>query len=592
MMEMYHGNVINGMIDKLKHIVDCVGRQEMLFDTELNWEADSFFSGKLALAIAIILTEEGFQDLHRRKKYLTLLHNTLQQPCESWGRYYYLLALWKLKQKSQLSTIFSVSVLNELKKKLNWNEMIAEPDYILADTFPTNFYGVAFSIARLRFLLGWEDEIHSQAILQRLIAHYSLYSSGGFADETDGNGRFDRYSILLVAEICQRHLETDMPVTDSLIEPLKHSVNLVLQLLNTEGVGFTWGRSIGAYGDSAFIEILVVALQLGLLNAEQQQAAQAFTCACSERFDSFWFDAQQRSVNLWFHGRKTDDYRGTHRIAGENITLLYQHVYVHQLWRKIVGEAKPLNTNLTEYCASLPAVQHIYFQQGTWPRSIFILRDKARLFALPLINGDKRYHASSPYFPLPFSAGLFSGVADGTLPYWIPCLYTEDGRLLMPLVFFQNPEYHYTTGGLEIAFCTEKMNCVGRQTEQGTVWLTEPEPASEYRCMTRYRFSTGKLEREDTLFLPDSGTTKLTLFGATFARSTHQMIDERCTRLNYDDGALNQLTIQGYTSCQCQHYQEDSQWRTPTGAWQEAITADVELPVQTRQKTVSWTIEY
>ena len=592
MMKMYHSNIINSMIDKLKYVVDCVGRQDCLFNTELKWDADPFFSGKLALAIAIILTEESSLDLHLRQKYVVLLHKTLQQPCESWGRYYYLLALWKLQQQNQLSTVFSASTLEELEKKLNWNEMVVEPEYILAESFPTNFYGVAFSIARLRFLLGWESEIHAQAILQRLIAHYSLYSSEGFADETEGHGRFDRYSILLVAEICQRHLETGMPVTDSLIEPLKHSVNLVLQLLNTQGVGFTWGRSIGAYGDSAFIEILVVALQLGLLTPEQQQAAQAFTCACSERFDSFWFDAEQRSVNLWFRGRKTDNYRGTHRIAGENITLLYQHIYVHQLWRNIVGEVKPLNTNLPDYCASLPAVQHIYFQQGTRPRSIFILRDKSRLFTLPLINGDKHYHSSSPYFPLPFSPGLFSGVADGTLPYWIPCLHTEDGRLLMPLVFFQNPEYHHTTDGLEITFYTQQMNCVGRQTEQGSVWLTEPEQASKYRCMTRYRFSAGKLEREDTLFLPGSGTTKLTLFGATFACSTHQIIDEHCAQLNYEEGALNQLTLQGYTSCQSQHYQEDSQWCTPTGAWQEAITADVVLPTQTQQKTVSWTIEY
>ena len=39
---------------------------------------------------------------------------------------------------------------------------------------PTNYYGVAFSIARLRFLMGWEDQSGSDALLACRADHVRL----------------------------------------------------------------------------------------------------------------------------------------------------------------------------------------------------------------------------------------------------------------------------------------------------------------------------------------------------------------------------------------------------------------------------------
>ncbi|ASG63507.1 hypothetical protein CEW81_13620 [Kluyvera genomosp. 3] len=62
------------------------------------------------------------------------------------------------------------------------------------------------------------------------------------------------------------------------------------------------GRSIGAYGDSAFNEILAVSARLGLLNSQEQAVASAFSQACTDRFLHFWYDDDEQSVNLWFKG--------------------------------------------------------------------------------------------------------------------------------------------------------------------------------------------------------------------------------------------------------------------------------------------------
>ena len=54
---------------------------------------------------------------------------------------------------------------------------------------PTNYLGVAFSIARLRMLLGWEDASGGQQLLEKILDHYQRYSGEyGFSDETDGAG--------------------------------------------------------------------------------------------------------------------------------------------------------------------------------------------------------------------------------------------------------------------------------------------------------------------------------------------------------------------------------------------------------------------
>lgn len=68
----------------------------------------------------------------------------------------FMLALYKLKQHSELSHWFTDSQLAQLQASLNWDELIYLPGYTLSPDYPANYYGVAFSIARLRYLLGWE----------------------------------------------------------------------------------------------------------------------------------------------------------------------------------------------------------------------------------------------------------------------------------------------------------------------------------------------------------------------------------------------------------------------------------------------------
>jgi hypothetical protein len=180
---------------------------------------DKFLPGKVAIGMSYLLLNTPTTD----PKFATYLAGyreiadfTIDTTNESWGIYYYTSALVKLQKAGLLDqAVEPRSTLAKLRTKLDYRTFV-RADYSLIN-LPTNYYGVAFSIARLRYLLGWESAEASEVLLQKMMNHYKTFSAFGFSDETDGSGRFDRYSILLIGEIMQRLIETGMePSADDL----------------------------------------------------------------------------------------------------------------------------------------------------------------------------------------------------------------------------------------------------------------------------------------------------------------------------------------------------------------------------------------
>lgn len=551
---MKREHIISQLYQVINTTVNRTLNKQKSFGHTLTLDGDPYVSGKFALALSLLL-ERGMEPADAWRGVWPVL---VALPCDNWGKYYFLQALLKLKQHEKLERVLSAEQLMTLRNKLNWQEMVDEGAWQLNSRFPTNFYGVAFSVARLRFLLGWESERASQEILQRLLAHYRAHAQNGCADETNGHGRFDRYSVLLVAEICQRHLETGLEVADWLKDSLRQAVTLVLSMLNNDGSGFQWGRSIGAYGDSAFNEILAVSARLGLLNSQEQAAASAFSQACTDRFLNFWYDDDEQSVNLWFKGRQTDAYRAEHRLVGENISLCVQHLNVQQAWTHLP---------VPEACAAgplSPAFAFTAFRDEGYTRGLYLWHDGQRTFTLPLINGDRPYHATSPYFPTPFSAGLLTGVAQGDAPLWVPGIHDQHGRVLRPLVWFRDCRYQKTAEGWEIVFECDALDVV---FEEGDT-VQEPQRDPDFSCRTRYLIAPGSVTREDTFTCPPGRATRVELLAAVY------------------DAHLP-VTLQGYT---------DTERRTttlcsPTGPLAQEIVGRSELSGQT-QLTVSWQVCY
>jgi hypothetical protein len=192
---------------------------------------DKFLPGKIASGLSYLLLDTPQGD-PRFASYLAgyrdIADLTVDDENDSWGIYYYVSALHALQQAGLLDRAVAPATLAKLRVQLDWRRFV-DPTTLKLIHLPNNYYGVAFSVARLRYLLGWEDASASEALLARMLDHYRTYSGAyGFADETDGEGRFDRYSVLLIGEMAQHFIETGMAPPPEVKGWLRRSAELML----------------------------------------------------------------------------------------------------------------------------------------------------------------------------------------------------------------------------------------------------------------------------------------------------------------------------------------------------------------------------
>ena len=139
---------------------------------------DRFLPGKIALGLSLVIVNTPQAD-PRFALYLAgyrdIAEMTVDDPNDTWGIYYYVSALNKLRKAGLLNEAIRPETLKKLQQKLDWRPFVRVPEYT-AINLPTNYLGVAFSIARLRMLLGWEDASGSQQLLAKILDHYQRYS--------------------------------------------------------------------------------------------------------------------------------------------------------------------------------------------------------------------------------------------------------------------------------------------------------------------------------------------------------------------------------------------------------------------------------
>jgi hypothetical protein len=547
---------------------------------------DKFLPGKIAVGLAHLLLETPRDD-PRFPRYLEgyrdIADLTVGMDNETWGVYYYLLALRQLKAAGLLDEAIRAPTLAKLRAQLDWRRFVSVPDYKLID-LPTNYYGVAFSVARLRMLLGWENETASRALVDKLMRHYETYSGKfGFSDETDGEGRFDRYSILLVAELCQRHIETELAVTPELKALLRKSADIALAIGNPRGEGFSFGRSIGPYGDTAILEILSVAAYLDVLSAEEKQYAYTYSTRVVERYADFWFNPAIHSVDMWGQGRRTDTYRGRHRILGENFSLLHQLLSANAMWKRAGFASKPPSVDLQAWLdRTQPPFRLVWFARGEYDRALALVRDGVRVFSLLLVNGGTGQHANSPYYPLPFAQGIVAGVADSGYehPQLIPKFTLADGSELIGTAFIKHITAASNDGRHRLAY---------RQDELTRLGNAAPVKDPRIRVASEYVFAPGVITRTDTYTAAAPiDVARLTLEFASFSDGATLA----GTAVRFGTGAVIAFEVEGLSMCKAEDTAGNDLYKSTTGAMRTHVTCASEAFRLQQPLTVKWVIRY
>ena len=447
--------------------------------------------GEAAYAVCRLLSPEERPEGIRQ--FREILAFASRMPFETWGILNAIQGIWRLKQAGMLEQAAGEKELACLKKALDWRSFVDTGNDFALIGKPTNYYGVAFGIARYRELLEWEPVRYSRILLNRLTEHISRYSGEyGFMDETAGDGRYDRYSILIPAEITELVLSTGWEEPELIRRMLDSSAHICLRMACARGTGFSYGRSIGAYGDSAALQILSSAAALGgIFSPEEEILARGYCCALVRSLVHFWYDEEMQSVNLWEKGRRTDGYRNKNRILGENLSLALQIVTAEEQWGRKGLTLKEPPEGWTEWLDQQETCCLTRFTDVPLPRSLILFRDREYVWSLPVISGGEEYIDRDPYLPVPRCNFLLEAVPDVSRGAWVPCVELKDGGILMPAGFADETRIEKDGIGRCRVFLHQKgmIRAGVRPVQQESRMETD----------TEYCFAPGRITRKDTI---------------------------------------------------------------------------------------------
>jgi len=524
---------------------------------------DKFLPGKIAVSLVEFLASLPSDD-PRLANYLEdfkkVARLTVDDANDTWGAYYYIVALDKLREAGLLNRAIDRLTLAKLRVHLDWR-MFVDPDNFDLIDHPNNYYVVAYGIARLRMRMGWEDGSGAAKIYDRIIDHYHRYSGEfGFADETDGEGRFDRYSVLLSAELAHHFLEAGDRPPAEVTGWVRKSADLMLARMHENGAGFEYGRSLGPYSETAIIEVLTTAAALGVLSEQEKMLAYSYVSRAAQRYFEFWVDKKTGSVDLWEDGRRSDAYRGKFRILGENLSLAHQFAYTDEMWNKMGFKGRPPLADFAAALEARPKQGVTWFSKGTYDRLLLTRRDQGHIIGLPVISGGATQHMNSPYFPIPYSRGMLAGVADGTIPLLVPQFALADGSVLMPLAYFRDVKL-------------EKNAISWRQTEMDRMGSSVPLPDDRLSVETSYKFEPGKIVRTD-LYTPKAP------------------LDIAGIRMDYAGFGNSRFKAEGLESCQSQTIDKDPDYLSDDGPMTEKTVCTSGRRTVSAPFTIRWTLTY
>ncbi|MFL6675190.1 MAG: hypothetical protein ACJ8LG_18105 [Massilia sp.] len=547
---------------------------------------DKFLQGKIAAGLVHVLTNMGKDDPRlpeRLRQFRDIADLTAGMDNHTWGIYYYLQALYQLKQAGLLEQAVSPATLARLKASLDWRTFVTQPDYQLI-RLPTNYFGVAFSVARLRMLLGWEDDSASKALLDKMLNHYATYSGKyGFSDETPGEGRFDRYSILLIAEICERFIETGMTVTPELKALLRKSAELALNVANTSGDGFTFGRSLGPYGETAVLEILSVSAYLGLLTPEEKEYAYTYSNGIVARYMDFWYNPAMHSVDMWGQGRRTDSYRAKHRILGENFSLAHQLIFTTEFWNKAgMAGARPRADLQAWLDRTQPRFGMTWFAKGEYDRALAIFRDKRHVFSLLMVNGGASQYDNSPYYPLPFATGIVAGTPDSGPDHaqLLPRFTLADGTQLLGTSYIKDIRGERKGRQVRVSY---------RQDELARLGAKAPARDGRIRLETTYTMEAGVITRTDK-YTP-AAPLQVARASLEFASySDGPTLQGKTVR--FAEGDVTAFEVSGLDACEVERTNGAEPYRSPAGAMKTHVTCASTNFTFAQPLTIKWTLRY
>jgi hypothetical protein len=289
---------------------------------------------------------------------------------------------------------------------------------------PENYFGVAARVATMDFQMGLiTDRSYVDDLLDLAAAQF--VKGAIYSDDDIPHGRFDRYSQEYARYVYEAAETVGRKDIMTALEPsLKQQFRLWWDLLEPDGYGYPWGRSLGVISYIDTMEIVgFVAEHPQFRPAPLPQLAAAYHAAWESLMSEYL--AQRHLLDVFGFGKGHFSYINLDREWQQTTGFYGKVANAHILFQKAMAAEK-----IESFPArpDFPDVSRFeYFRQGSRPSGVWLVRQGALRFALPITTGTKPGVAD--YLPSPHGLPGFDVPAEQTVPALTPFLELADGRV-------------------------------------------------------------------------------------------------------------------------------------------------------------------
>jgi hypothetical protein len=391
---------------------------------------------------------------------------------------------------------------------------------------PENYLGVAARIASVSYQLGL---LKDRALLDGVITRAARPFAGGglYADDAPPTGRFDRYSNEYVRFVWNAAEDAGRrDVLEALRPSLKAQMRLWWGLIEPDGYGYAWGRSLGVVSYLDTLEIVAFLAR----NPEFRPAPLAELAAA---YYQAWrwlrrdYDVKTHKLSVFAFGRGNYSYISPDREWQQTTGFFGKAALAHMLFTEAL--AKENVKQFPSEIARADLARFEFFRRGERQAGVWLVRQGALRFTLPLTTGTKPGVAD--YLPAPHGLPGFAAPVEQVYPSLVPFVELADGRVLVAADGAD--EIEPAADGKSLRAVWRRWALVGSKAGQ----LEDPHITSE----VVWRIEGSTLTREETLKASADVTVRRWRVAVpTTAARSEVLFDagRRRDRLVSDDGTL------------------------------------------------------
>ncbi len=295
----------------------------------------------------------------------------------------------------------------------------------------------AFNIAKAvtRYSMGLSKKDETGKLIDRFLERIDQKSTGKFVDDYPENlgGGFNIYGVLAFVFIRQAlQLHANINLKERKLPSLRthgeRYIKMFPDLIRHDGLGWSYGRGIGAYGQMHCISLILQGLRDGWVPDDQK----------NKYFDLF------RRLFHFFFVNYLDQESGCLVIRDGERNTIEEHTtrmanfdaarYLSQ-WSRLARSITTPATAAAKAITSKPSGRFIAFDKSNRKeQGLFLYRDPDSGFhaQLPLVSGGGA--ATSDSLAFPHCPGVFDWPAADYLPVMLPEL-TIDGTQFIPAYY-------------------------------------------------------------------------------------------------------------------------------------------------------------